>query len=591
MRNSIKLVLTIIVVIALVSSASAYYVLFVRDTFTNTAPNQPTNFTPSNEATGISRTVQLHWTCSDPENDALSYDIYFGTSNPPPKKVSNQTSTTYNPGDLDFNTEYFWKVVAWDNYSAFTEGPIVDFTTAANQAPNTPSVPHPSDEAYDMPISIDLSWTGGDSDPQDPVVYDIYFGTTNPPAKIVSNQSGATYDPGTLNYNTTYYWKIVAWDAQDVSAQGPIWSFTTRSSQGGGGGGGSTEEEYLHTVFIEEGTAEWCNNCPAVADILHELYTSGDYRFYYMSLVHDKNDKAKQRLNNDYNNTGFPTVYIDGGYDVIMGSGEPKAVFQEKISNAMSRNVPKLKLEVTAQWDDATKNIEITVLVKNGENEQYTGHLKVYLTEQISQWYDYNGDSYQFSFLDYIVDKDITVSAQGNTTVTETYSASSLDPDNLMIMAVVNSVDSTQKYSDPPANTHSFAAYFVDATNATEINTGKPHELPPLVGIEYPKKMRINIFGKSGRTTPLWQTKMNTWIVGKTTIKVNASSIDSTIEKVEFYVDEKLKSTDTTAPYEWTFRKIDYIKHLFRKQTIMVKAYAANGKTSSASIDVLAFFV
>ncbi|MCX6665340.1 MAG: Ig-like domain-containing protein [Euryarchaeota archaeon] len=586
MKAILKIILTVIIAIVFVSTF-AYYLFFIQDNFTNVAPNQPSNFIPSNGKTFVSRTTQLRWTCSDPENDPLTYDVYFGLSNPPPKIVSNQTSTSYNPGILEFETRYYWKVVAHDNYNASTEGPVVEFTIAANQNPNTPSDPHPSDQAQDMPVSMDISWTGGDPDPEDTVTYDVYFGTINPPSKVSDNQSSTSYDPGTLNYATIYYWKIVSWDAQDASAQSPIWSFTTRSNQSGGGG----TEQYPHTVFIEEGTASWCKDCPVVADILHELYDSGDYRFYYVSLVHDKNDKAKQRLNIDYNNTGFPTVYIDGGYEVIFSAGTPKAVFQEKISNTMVRSVPKLKLEVSAQWDNATKKIEITVLVINKESEQYTGHLKVYLTEQISQWYDLNGIPYRFSFLDYIVDKDVTVSAQGTTTVTEMYSASSLDPDNLMIMAVVSSKDSTQKYSDPPDNTHPFAAYFADATNATEVNTGKPHALPPLVGIEYPKKMRINIFGKSDRMTPLWKTKMNTWIIGKTAVKANVSSLDSTIEKVELYIDGELKDTITTTPYEWTFKKIDYLKHLFRKHTITVKAYADNGKTSSASIDVFAFFV
>ena len=147
MKNSIKLFLIIIVAIALVSSASAYYILFVRETFTNLAPNEPANFTPANEAVDISRTPQLRWTGSDPENDPLTYDVYFGTNNPPPKVVSNQTSTSYNPSTLEFDTEYFWKIVAWDNYNASTDGPINEFITAPNHAPNTPSSPHPTDEA------------------------------------------------------------------------------------------------------------------------------------------------------------------------------------------------------------------------------------------------------------------------------------------------------------------------------------------------------------------------------------------------------------------------------------------------------------
>lgn len=492
MRNSIKIFFVIIVVIALISTASAYYILFVQET--NTAPDQPSNFIPNNGNTDVSRAVQLSWTCNDPENDPLTYDVYFGTHSPPPKIVSKQTSTTYKPGTLDFDTKYYWEIVAWDNYNASTEGPILEFTTAANQAPNIPNTPHPADGSQNMAVSVDLSWTGGDPDAGDTVHYDVYFGTVNSPSKVSSNQSDASYDPGSLNYDTTYYWRIISWDAQGASSTGPIWSFTTRNNQSSGGGGGSAEQ-YLHTVFIEEGTAEWCNNCPTVADMLHDLYTSGDYRFYYMSLVHDKNDKAKQRLKNTYNITGFPTVFIDGGYDVIYGAGDPKAVFQEKISNAMSRTVPKLGIESTAQWDNTTKIIETTVLVKNGDDQPYAGHLTVYLTEQISQWYDYNGVPYQFSFLDYIVDKDITVSAQGTTTINETYSASSLDPDNLMIMAVVFSNESTMKYSDPPSNTHPFNAYFADAANATAVNTGQPHMLPPLIGIDYPRRCGLTSSG------------------------------------------------------------------------------------------------
>ena len=61
----------------------------------------------------------------------------------------------------------------------------------------------------------------------DTITYDVYFGTTSPPPKVASNQSETTYDPGTLEYNTTYYWQIIAWNEQGESAEGPIWHFTT----------------------------------------------------------------------------------------------------------------------------------------------------------------------------------------------------------------------------------------------------------------------------------------------------------------------------------------------------------------------------
>lgn len=98
--------------------------------------------------------------------------------------------------------------------------------TPANNPPNTPSSPSPADDDTGIGTGASLSWTGGDPD-GDPVTYDVYFGTTNPPPKIEpGNQSGATYAPS-LGYSTKYYWQIVAWDEHGATSSGPIWSFTT----------------------------------------------------------------------------------------------------------------------------------------------------------------------------------------------------------------------------------------------------------------------------------------------------------------------------------------------------------------------------
>ena len=71
-----------------------------------------------------------------------------------------------------------------------------------------------------------MSWNCSDPD-SDPVTYDVYFGTVSPPQQIIWNQTYTIYDPYTLDYETTYYWRIVAWDNQITSTSGPEWSFTT----------------------------------------------------------------------------------------------------------------------------------------------------------------------------------------------------------------------------------------------------------------------------------------------------------------------------------------------------------------------------
>jgi hypothetical protein len=59
-------------------------------------------------------------------------------------------------------------------------------------------------------------------------LYDIYFGTTFPPAFITSTTS-TTYAPGALTLLTTYYWQVVARNGA-ASVASDTWSFTTAPS-------------------------------------------------------------------------------------------------------------------------------------------------------------------------------------------------------------------------------------------------------------------------------------------------------------------------------------------------------------------------
>jgi hypothetical protein len=99
-----------------------------------------------------------------------------------------------------------------------------------NLPPNQPSSPNPANGATNIPINSDLSWIGGDPNPGDTVTYDVYFGTSSNPPKVGFNQSTVSYDPGTLNYVTTYYWKIIAWDSYGESTAGSLWVFSTKAN-------------------------------------------------------------------------------------------------------------------------------------------------------------------------------------------------------------------------------------------------------------------------------------------------------------------------------------------------------------------------
>lgn len=96
-----------------------------------------------------------------------------------------------------------------------------------NSPPNQPSNPSPANNSVDENIVLTLQWTGGDPN-NDPVTYDVYFGTTPNPPIVSENLSETSYNPGTLTYNTTYYWKIRATDVYGATTEGSLWSFSTK---------------------------------------------------------------------------------------------------------------------------------------------------------------------------------------------------------------------------------------------------------------------------------------------------------------------------------------------------------------------------
>jgi len=126
-----------------------------------------------------------------------------------------------------------------DGVNSVVSSGVVDFFVSdsiVNNPPYLPSNPNPDDGIINVGINAFLSWTGGDPDAGDSVVYDVYFGTDSTPDNgelVSSGQSSSFYDPGyNLNYLTTYYWQIVAWDNHNEETEGIVWSFTTMDDSG-----------------------------------------------------------------------------------------------------------------------------------------------------------------------------------------------------------------------------------------------------------------------------------------------------------------------------------------------------------------------
>jgi hypothetical protein len=95
-------------------------------------PNCATSPSPANAATGTSPCSSLSWTAATC-NSPTSYDVYFGTTSPPPY-VTNVTTTSYTPA-LSGSTTYYWEIRPRNASGPAASCSIWSFTTAATSNP------------------------------------------------------------------------------------------------------------------------------------------------------------------------------------------------------------------------------------------------------------------------------------------------------------------------------------------------------------------------------------------------------------------------------------------------------------------------
>jgi hypothetical protein len=184
---------------------------------------------PTNGAELVETDVELSWTAGF---GAKLHTIYFGENFDDVHNAAGglpQGITTYTPGTLKLAKTYYWRVDEFDAFETH-KGNVWSFTTEG-----AVGNPNPSNGAVDITQTPILTWTPG--------VYaashQIYFGTDrevvrnadtgSPEYKGAGNLGSESSEPGKLEWNTTYYWRIdeVNNTNSDSPWIGNVWSFTT----------------------------------------------------------------------------------------------------------------------------------------------------------------------------------------------------------------------------------------------------------------------------------------------------------------------------------------------------------------------------
>jgi thiol-disulfide isomerase/thioredoxin len=130
-------------------------------------------------------------------------------------------------------------------------------------------------------------------------------------------------------------------------------------------GSNTVNEDFTHTVFVEKGTATWCPACPGMARKLKSVYESGDYPFYYVSMVVDESNDANRRMD-DYSLYWLPTAFYDGGEEVLIGGDITETVHRDTIEACGKRDVHELDLSLTVEWIGEGE-LEIIISITNNE--------------------------------------------------------------------------------------------------------------------------------------------------------------------------------------------------------------------------------
>lgn len=102
------------------------------------APAEPMLPIPAAGSSGVTIFINLRWTGGEPN---LTFDVYFGTMNPPSLVATNLSQTVYEPPTrLLLNTTYYWQIVEFNSAQESTPGSIWSFTTAGDSPPFSPVV-------------------------------------------------------------------------------------------------------------------------------------------------------------------------------------------------------------------------------------------------------------------------------------------------------------------------------------------------------------------------------------------------------------------------------------------------------------------
>jgi hypothetical protein len=175
---------------------------------------------PANAAESIEVNANLSWTAGF---GAKLHTVYFGDNYDDVNNATGglpQGTLSYSPGALKMAKTYYWRIDEFDAIATY-KGDVWSFTTEGAVGNSIPA-----NGAVNVTQTPVLTWTPGFG-----ASHEIYFGAdaTSLELKGSGNLGSESYEPGQLEWDTTYYWRVDEANSTNTDSPwtGPLWSFTT----------------------------------------------------------------------------------------------------------------------------------------------------------------------------------------------------------------------------------------------------------------------------------------------------------------------------------------------------------------------------
>ncbi|VVB59306.1 Uncharacterised protein [uncultured archaeon] len=135
----------------------------------------------------------------------------------------------------------------------------------------------------------------------------------------------------------------------------------------------TVNENFTHTVLVDVETSTKCPVCPIMEEALSNLYKTGEYPFYFINMVSNKNKHALYFMfdhQEGYSQAVSPEAYFDGGYEILVGGENDTNSYIQKIKSCGKRDVHDLNLSLSVAWK-GYNTLEISIRITNNEEVHY----------------------------------------------------------------------------------------------------------------------------------------------------------------------------------------------------------------------------